>query len=127
MLGIYSGLSLQAQSEANARRDGITEIYGKDGKGGTARMQLEKDTAAARQGLEQNMANLRKDTEFGTASSLVNTSLAGSQLSNQLSLQAQDYRLQSSSLPFRTISGVASSLASLGGAALSGRLGYSGG
>ena len=126
--GIYSGLSLQAQAEANARRTGTTELYGKDGKGGTARMQLLKDTEAARRDLEQNMAILRKDTEFGTASSLVDTSLKGSQLSNQLALQAGDYRLQAASLPFQTAMGMANIGASLGGAALgSGRLGYSGG
>ena len=126
--GIYSGLSLQAQSEANARRTGIAEIYGQDGKGGTARMQLGKDTAAARQGLAQNMANLRKDTRLGTASQVADIGLKGSQLSNQLALQAGDYRLQAASLPFQTFMGMANIGASLGGAALgSGRLGYSGG
>jgi len=123
--GIYSGLRLQAQSEANTRRTGITEIYGsvaedvdKKGIGGTARMQLGKDTAAARQGLAQNMATLRKDTRLGTASQVADIGLKGSQLSNQLALQAGDYRLQAASLPFQTFMGIANIGASLGGAAL---------
>tara|TARA_Y100001938_G_scaffold148595_1_gene232743 strand:+ start:123 stop:1826 length:1704 start_codon:yes stop_codon:yes gene_type:complete len=124
---LYTGLRLQAQAEANARRTGITEIYGsvaededkkKYGIGGTARRQLGKDTAAARQGIAQNMATLRKDTRLGTASQVADIGLKGSQLSNQLALQAGDYRLQAASLPFQTFMGIANIGASLGGAAL---------
>jgi len=118
-------LRLQAQSEADTRRTGIAEIYGQDGKGGTARMQLRKDTAAARQGLAQNMANLRKDTRLGTASQVADIGLKGSQLRNQLALQAGDYRLQAASLPFQTAMGMANIGAGLGGVYLGKGLGGS--
>ena len=118
---IYTGLRGTAQAEANARRQAVIEAYGitgddGTGKGGTARMNLESALQAARPQTRMQIEQLKKDTRLGTASQVATAGLKGSQLANQLALQAQDFRVQAASLPFQTAMAVGQTAASLGGA-----------
>ena len=117
---IYTGLRGTAQAESATRRLGVEEAYG---VGGTASRQLAGDLASARTGVRERTAQLMKDTRLGTASQVVSAGLSGSQLSNQLALQAQDYRVQAASIPLQTTMAIGQTAASLGGAALGAKYG----
>jgi hypothetical protein len=117
---IYTGLRGTAQAEATTRRLGVEEAYG---VGGTASRQLAGDLASARMGVRERTAQLMKDTRLGTASQVATAGLQGSQLANQLALQAQDYRVQAASIPLQTTMAIGQTAASLGGAALGAKYG----